>query len=300
VAKNRVVLTFSATPGGAFSSLAGWSETLWRNVDQDPDALLNAIVGTPATPPTIPYVYDRRTLLTVGWRIDGVKVYPITGGRISAAATFTGDTKKGLYPATDVPEDEQPYDRLLWKMNASAGHSRGCRIGGIPSVCVDPGGNYTGHPNFQSRFEDFITDLISAQFGLRYGTPGTVRQISNVTVDPMVVANASPRTPGVQLTGAFTAEFPAGRTVQITGSIDPARLNGQWTVQSVNAVGDFTNVVLKAKRSLQITDSFALGSYIRPILYDIAAMTSGVPVRGVSRKTGRPSGLPRGRRSNRR
>src|SRR5689334_9603097 len=110
MAKNRVVMTFSATPGGPFSSLAGWSETFYRNVDQDPADLLLALTNAGAGSSTIPLVFRRRLLLTPGWRVDGIKVYPITGGRIAAPYTFAGDSAKGAYAGGAGTLEQQPYD----------------------------------------------------------------------------------------------------------------------------------------------------------------------------------------------
>lgn len=310
--KNRVVLTFSATPGGPFVSLAGWSETYWRNVDEAPDTLLNAIVGTSSIPITIGMLARRRDLMTAGWRIDGVKVYPITGGRIATAATLPGNTGAGMFPLAADANEQQPYDRLLWKMNATGGHSRSARLGGISSTVVDAGGNYSGPGtvlappgsagDFHGRLADtlgFFPMLVEKQFGLRFVTVSDPHDIVAVVTDPIVVAGASARTPVIAFTGNVTAVFPAGATVRISNSISPARLNGQWTIRTVSVVGALTYVKLAAKRSLTITGEYEIGAYARALTFEVAAMTAGFPIRGVSRKPGRPSGLPRGRRSRR-
>lgn len=301
MAKNRVVLTFSATPGGPFTSLAGWSETLWRNVDESPDTLLNAICGTVGVPPTIPYLIDRRNLMTEGWRIDGVKVYPITGGRISSQKTIPGSEGKGLYLIGASDTQQQPYDRLMWKMNASGGHSRACRLGGISSDIVDPGGNYTSPVLWNAEFySEFVANLVTAQFGLRYGTLGVTRQILDLVFDNTILAGSSPRTPALVVDGNRTAQFQPGTVVRVSGVNGTARANGQWTVDRSLVDGANTNVFLRAKRTTAVSGAYDFGGYVVDITYAVAAMTSGNPVRGVSRKAGRPSGLPRGRRSNRR
>jgi len=298
--KNRVVLTFSATPGGSFSSLSGWSETLWRNVDEAPDTLLNQIVGTPGVPPTIPYLLDRRALMTPGWRIDGVKVYPITGGRIVAQATLSGDSGKGLFLLSADETEQQPYDRLLWKMNATGGHSRSCRLGGIASIVVDPGGNYSSPIEFNAELRSvFFAHLVSSQFGMRFATVSDPVDIINVVTDTATIPGASVRTPVIVFSGDQSAVFAAGKVVRVSNCTSPARLNGQWTVGTVAVVGGETRAKLRAKRSLQITGDYQIGAFARSFTFDVAAMTSGSPIRGVSRRAGRPSGLPRGRRSRR-
>lgn len=300
MAKNRVVLTFSASPTGVFRSLSGWSETLWRNVDEDPATLLTSLVGVGLTPPTIPYLYDRRRLLTPGWRIDGVKVYPITGGRIVASKSFPGNSQVGLFETGSATEEQQPYDRLLWKMVATGGHSRGCRVGGIHATVVDPGGNYTGEPAFDVAFESFfIANLVANNFGLRFGTITSPYVINDVTTDNAVIAGASPRTPVLVIAGNVSAVFAAGTTVRISQCSSPARLNGQWRVDTVAVVGGNTQVRLFPKRSLTVTGAYTAGAFAVAITFGVVSMTTGSPVRGVSRKAGRPSGLPRGRRSRR-
>lgn len=306
MARNRVVLTFSGTPGGPFVSLAGWSETFWRDVDESTDALLNAIVGVPPAPPTIAYLQRRRELLTPGWRIDGVKVYPITGGRVVSAAALVGASNKGLFNVVDAGEEQQPYDRLLWKMVSAGGHSRSCRLGGISGAVVDPGGNYEGGPFafgssvFDDRLRlDFFPMLIAAQFGLRFTTVSAPFVVNNIETDNAVIAGASDRTPVVVVSGDQSAVFPAGRVIRISGATSPARANGQWTVDSVSVVGGETRFRLRPKRGLKVVGVYESGALVVSITYSVAAMTGGTPIRGVSRKVGRPSGLPRGRRSRR-
>lgn len=313
MAKNRVVLTFSAAPGGTFTSLSGWSETFWRNVDETPDALLNLLLPPPGAPLTIPLISRRRDLLTGGWRIDGVRIYPLAGGRVVASATIPGNQGKGVFPIVTGQQEQQPYDRLLYRMNCTDGHSRSARLGGISSSVVDPGGNYVdgGTPlsepgtggDFHLRLVGaggWFQTLIAGQFGMRFATVSEPFEIIDVVTATATIAGATPRTPVLTFTGDQTAIFTAGKSIRVTKATDPARLNGQWTIQSVDVASSVTRVKLRAKQGIEIAGDYHGGAYARSLTYGVAAMTSGSPVRGVSRKAGRPSGLPRGRRSKKR
>lgn len=301
MAKTRLTFAFESTVGAnaTSGSKAGWTETWYNPADQSPEgarfsglALLNA----------------RVKLLTPGWTISEMRLSQLDAsnnltrrGQLVFIAPANG---VGSYPGTG--QDEQPYDALEVRVDTFPGNFRAFSMRGIAKEVVNAGARFLNPPAFGPRFADWTSvlngtagDFGGGEWALRVRNKAATYNVRRVIIDPGVNPDASPSHPVVTLNG--NVAIAAGQTVVLSGIAGNTRINGNWIVQAaVGPVGAADPyIVLKAKRRTSVGGVYTTGGTAVFYTYTLASITDAHPGYGVSRRTGRPPALVRGRRSNR-
>lgn len=299
--KTKVTFEYEATVGvGETSgSKQGWSESWYNPTDATADgARFSALL----------LMNKRIKLLTPGWTITSIRIANLDAannltrkGQLVFVPPLTG---RGTYPGTK--QDEQPYDALEVRIDTEPGNHRSFSMRGIPNEIVNAGARFLNPAAWEPRFADWASELngtagdfLGNHWAIRVrGTPFTFN-IRNVIILPATNPDASPSHPVVTLNGNLG--LAAGQTITISGVMGMTRINGQWIIGSVPVVGGAVDpyVVLKAKRRTAVGGVYTTGGTAVTFGYSLAPITNATPGYGTSRRTGRPSGVVRGRRSNR-
>lgn len=309
---HRIQWEFEATVGAVATSgsKAGWTEAWYDNRDiSDAQALQDALLSARA----------RRAILTPGWSLTAVRVSnwsPTIGlSRKGTHAFIPPGQAIGLYPGT--AQDEQPYDALVIACNTAFGNARSRDIRGIPAEIINAGGRYTGVGEFPDRFNLFIdqmtgetdvgdfTNLASLKMAFRIRTANGPFNIVAVSTGGVgAPPGASIYTPVVDIDlGGSGFLFGSTGFVTFAQAVGISGLQGTWKFVNSAVLGPtnptWVRLWLARKRKRQVNGVYSGGGTARIITYALDSLAAAFPGYGTSRRTGRPSRLPRGRQSAR-
>lgn len=291
MAQHKITYSFSATPGGPFSSLSGWSESYYCTVDESDASALSRALAVGANG----LLDGRRSLLTPGWRIAAVRVVQFPSIRRGAGEAVPPASGVGIYPVAGGVTDEQPYDRVVVRYNSVAGHRRMAFLGGIGSDVVDHGGTFLDPANWHAAWEDWMSAVVVNSLALRVLT-----NISSAPIQAVLTASGNPLvtpvSPAIQVPADFAASFPDGRVARISGVLGMSAINGQWTVRTSSFDSGVTTIILRPKRGVRVYGAYGGGGLIAAYTASLDNITSGAGQYGRSKKAGRPFGVPVGRR----
>jgi hypothetical protein len=302
---HKVTFEFESTTGSSITggSKAGWSES-WYDTEESEDA--DAAVAADALR------LARRGMLTPGWAITGQRLarWTVATGlqRKAILSFYTGSDAIGLYPYPDP--DEQPYDALVFRANTVGALHASRDLRGIPQSVVAASGRYTPSGGWVIKFSQFQDALLGVtenfgvvlpgqhRWGLRIRTlDASYVVLSGTIIDVPGVGSFTQSSPGIQVSGTFGS--PAGSTIVVRGTVGFNKLNGTWLFDRVvGTQGGNDWVRLKPKRRVYVTGaSTAAGGTAKAYRYSLDAIATIFGEYGSSRRTGRPTMVPRGRRS---
>lgn len=303
---HKITLSFASTVGapGTSGARAGWTESWYDPNNGDlPTAVRKANA----------YVQKRRGLLTSGWTVEFVRVStldvnnnPLRRGTLVNILPANGF---GRYNIVAVGNDEQPYDAQIVPVNSFSGATRKFLMRGIGNDVINAGGRFLNPPPYIAAFQNwlgFINGLgVDGVFGplaikLRSKTAeGIVTQVYT-TVQGGVPG--TPRTPAIQLTITNIPPnvIAVGNTI-VLRNMGVSGLNGSWLITQTAIVGG-TGLVLLAPKRRTVINNIPVGGQpstgsFTTYSYSLDNIVLASPGNGTSRRTGRPSLLPRGRRS---
>jgi hypothetical protein len=304
-AAHRVMFEFKPTTGAVSTagSQNGWTETWYDPVITNAQtALLRARL----------LLNLRRGILSHGWSIASMRISQLTLAagllRLGSLYFVPPADQPGTYGGGDLQVDDQPYDALECAVVGVNGHHRSFQMRGVPSDVVSPGAQFLNNPRFINAFASWKSFLNGAAINAGPGGAWAIKirlnpaaaNLMGVQIPTPPLGGADPQHPLLSLYSPDVVPTP-GMFISIRGALGNSRLNGTWQIRGVvPAVPAFTfNVLLFSKRRVTVGGVYASGGDCRlwtTILEAIADITPGY---GTSRRTGRPSALVRGRRSNR-
>lgn len=260
---------------------SGWSENFYVDADtQDAahhvatrDMLVNARLGMLSPDYTLNLI---RTCNVDSIRDSKVKAFPsnVGNGKFDIGQDF----------ATDA--SEEPYDRLLVRMDAGTTHRRQLYLGGLPSNQVSRTREYNPTAGFGDAFKKWA-DLIKVN--------GSPFKIQFPTYAPEGQADASTVDLGAHsLSFTFQAGKPPGwvkgAKFRVRRSSGAVNVDGIWTIDFASPTTVYTKP--KAKK---IGGALVNNPFLSLITYDYASITDVQALRGTHRDTGRPFDQSRGR-----
>lgn len=305
MASHKLTFEFQSTVGalGTSGSNAGWTESWYRI----PNETLSDMISQVDT-----LRRNRVKLLTPGWSL--------TAARISNLDANNNLVRKGtfvFYPPADAPGtysgdfiDEQPYDACEVRIGSALGYQRAFSMRGIGANVINAGARLLNPAQFNNALTAWKTILIGAppQWGTA-GTSGWAIRYRTKFLDAKVTAVDIVNTPGI----GGTPQAPmvgvdgnvglvAGQTVVLSRILGMQNLNGSWIVKSFVAGGvggpSFW-LNLQPKRRTIVDGVYQPSGRAISYGYLLDQIIQATAEYGTSRRTGRPSQLTRGRRSNR-
>jgi len=314
-------VTFTFGPANAATATAGanagWTETWY--LPGDNTALVAANQARELS-------ISRRQLLSRGWANLSIRMSILDAQnnptRRGVLINLPPPSQPGTYPGEN--QDEPAYDALNMSVSATNGSRRAFLMRGVGSNVVGANGRFLNPPDFLARFVGGIAagggvvpaiqrvptltaDLTgqgagNLPWGIRYRSTTALTQISNVlTVAPANVNIITDATRPLLRVPVNTIQ--AGNTVSINGVVGLVSINGQWQARQVQVDplnNQFAYVGLLPRRRISIVGEYEEGGVATYWNWGLSPVGVITPSRGASRRTGRPTGGTRGRRSNRR
>lgn len=302
----KVTFGFRGTIGNQETggTQAGWSESFYLPGDRTLDA---------ASAEASALKINRLKLLSNGWSIEYIRLAmldvsnnPTRRGTLIKLAPQGND---GNYPMPAGVEDEQPYDAINLSIASTNGSHRAFLMRGIASTVISAGGRFLNPPGWVAGFPDFAGDLAGAAVGgvqqiawaLRVRTTTAITSLSSVLIAAPAGVNII--TDGSRpLIRVPVNTVQAGNNISIVGAIGDGlvNVNSQWKVRQTQVDptnNQFTFAGLSQKRRIVVAGNYQQGGVVTYWNWTLSQITGVTAGNGASRRTGRPSGLTRGRRS---
>lgn len=269
----------------------GWSETIYiKAAGLNPRALDMATRLAVA----------RRAILSKGYFLSEVVVSDVEVFRDSEILdpeTGLGQPLgEGLFGA-NAQAGEQPWDRLLLRMNAGATARRGLELGGVPKNQITSEGRYEPTQAWQRLLQAYLlrvrngtADIGPSRFTIRRQDTGNKKaDLITVSSDPQ---NDVALQVTLKQTEATDIGLVAGSLVRVSRVRDVVRANGIWQVAQVDVIGGVpptVRVTMIVKGGNKIFGPYDVKTgRIRVITISYPEITRAIPERGVRRKTGGP------------
>ena len=258
----------------------GWTETLY--------VTKNTITEAAASGMTL--AGSRRGLSTDEVELFRVRTARADQPNVVQIDNITGSNRFGNFPSapnTDYADD--PFTCLLFNASTAEGRKRTLILRGIPEA-IDVNAAYTPTTTWTSRMNSWINLLKQQQFQIRVSPPRSAETpISALAVDaddPYYLRVTS----GVE-------RPPTGSYVSIRGVKLPFGASAIHRVNLTTANG--TYMLGPSRRAYARDPEWDGAGYLKVLTFSGQNITSLTPSRITKRDTGRPFGLPRGRRSAR-
>lgn len=260
----------------------GWSETYYRTAADSLTALTESGI----------LVTRRRSMLNRESSVKYVRVSNVDSQRDARFRALQGVTGRGTAGqgrrAFDEVASEEVYDAVNLRLFATDQAWRSLLIRGLPTEAFDEDGRLKPASQFITASDDFLTLLTQSYSIRKFGYSDAV-ELTAVGIVTRKLATIS--------TGAAIPGVAVGSIVNIRGADGVSNLNGNWRIQPPVGASPYR---VYAKQLNQLGSYTGSSGLVRRIIFTYPAITHGVIVGNSSRKTGRPSYLPRGKRSVRR
>jgi len=277
----------------------GWSEVYWTNDTAPSDYIAIDTDGTvSSTTKAGIFIAVRTAILNTFTQILRVRVSQVGMPRVVIPAPVQPAQGTGTFiygSSGKPPGGAQTYAKLLMFMSSGATRRRSMWLGGIPEIIIEDPQTYKPTSRWNSALLNYQMEL-RKNYGIvgrpapTGGTPAV--PILTFVVDPQVAVTAT-ATPSV----AAPVGTPTSWLVILRGIKAPRGWNGVHRAQAGTTSG---TIVIGPTRKSQVSEpAYApnTGATIQAFAPTFAQFDSVVPVRVSKRKTGRPFGLPAGRRS---
>jgi len=281
MADYRATLFFEAAAAGGG---VGWSESWYRIA-----ATHNDVVG-----PLNDLKEKRRGCLSANWRIRYGRISDLDKPRDALPLAYGPGDSEGLLgvpgPLADPTPRAQYYDAVYARATTVGyAHRRSIHLRGISSDAILPSGQIDDTAIWFARFDLFRTYLLSSDWMIRFQSGGGV--VNGIfVVEPTPAETRSVRL--IHPTG-WTGLTP-GDDLLLSGASAGYPINGVWRVRQ--AIGVNLDTYPK-RRNVDFPGSGVVTVNVKNLFYLLGEIASIEVIRGVSKKTGRPFGLPRGRRN---
>lgn len=268
----------------------GWTEVYYTSQANIADYLgaTDQVSGTGTE--AAKFANRRSEILGTAYTVRRVRVNDLaTPGAFRVGEVLNPDDYKRFSAEASSAE---VFASLLINMEAGPTHRRRLYLGGIPEAVVQQPGNYVPPPTFVNafkRFADYMTGGIYTTRSRPRIDPASTLQITAFDVQPDARTSfMSPRT--------IPLGDPASWYVLIRGLRNPRGWNGVH--RAIKGPTADTMLIGPTRKTLPSTPVFipdpAATVAVFAVTYNVIDRVT--PIRVISRRRGRPFGLPRGRR----
>lgn len=310
----KFTMEFQSTVGNDNTSgaLAGWSEQFYSAKSYASDKVASDNLRK--------YAAERISLLTPGWtntvlrgsQLDA-NFAPTRKGFLIAVKPGEG---KGTYNKAADKIDEQPYDAINLSLSSTDGHRRSFLMRGIGNDLINAGGRFLNPPAWAGAFPSFagflkgtgpeagdgggtweVWDGLAIRFRTSEGKDLPTDIFNSPTDDHPKASELRPVLRFATPVGLGAATF-----LKVSGVTGMSGINGVWEIDS-QVDGPipvkYRDFVLKPKRRTRCVGVAVAKGVVIGWRYGIDPIVEVTAGQGASRRTGRPSNIVRGRRSNR-
>jgi hypothetical protein len=298
-----VLLRFIPSIGGTFvmpiqgvmffqMGARGWTEKVWLTTSSLTSAISEMSLLAPV----------RAQMLSNGAFLTGYRVSNDDFTRDSLSDVLPAGNQQGALPRPILNwADSDPDDALVLHCStANPQVQRPYLLRGITSYIFGPGYIFAPTPTFLAALTTWETMMFNGAYGIRGFNRGVAP--NPPIVPPVPIVNMALETIAGQATGRVeiitSLVVATGDRVIIRGGNRVKGLEGNHTVLGlVPAVPPAVVSPGFYVRSLSSVPNYIGGGTVQKVVYEVDAFTYVQSRRLSSRKSGRPFGVPRGRRS---
>lgn len=259
----------------------GWTESWYKDGDKPANAMAQAEALS----------ILRVRILQRGALLNKIRISVPGAPRDAEFKAYSDASSTGQYGAAVNSEDREAQVSINVRLFAGDATWRTWMVRGVPADAIDNiAGKSTVQPIYEAILRNFVTQVAAGSWALRKSGYGASNRV-------LSIVQLSGKLQTVTTVDNLAAGIVAGAVVNLRGGTGVSNINGNWRVRAVLGLTSFS-VWPKITRQYGDLDAGSLD--VRLVTQTYPSITAGTPIGVTTRRTGRPSYLPRGRRSVRR